>query len=261
MLFRPAGYVSGDIYDVMKLDDRHIGFFLADAVGHGVPAALLTMYIKRSLVTKQVSSSGDGGHEMVLPDEVLRRLNQDMTRRRGGKTYCATACYGVIDCETLEVSVARAGHPLPMVLRADGSAELMESDGLMLGVLPEARFSLARARLGRGDRVLLYSDGFELVFRGGGNDAPTSSRNALETRYGLEFRDLARGPLGGAIRRLSEKLDQESGSLNQRDDLTVLCIGVRAEDGERDGLGDARGFVREFLGGEGGRVGVHVEGR
>ncbi len=47
-LFRPAGYVSGDLYDVMRLDESHIGFFVCDAVGHGMPAALLTMFIKRA---------------------------------------------------------------------------------------------------------------------------------------------------------------------------------------------------------------------
>ena len=46
-LFRPASHVSGDLYDVMRLDEDHIGFYMADAVGHGMPAALLTMFIKR----------------------------------------------------------------------------------------------------------------------------------------------------------------------------------------------------------------------
>src|SRR6202453_5516879 len=53
-LFLPAGYVSGDFYDVMRLDEKHIGFYIADAVGHGVPAALLTMFIKHALATKQI---------------------------------------------------------------------------------------------------------------------------------------------------------------------------------------------------------------
>jgi sigma-B regulation protein RsbU (phosphoserine phosphatase) len=49
VLYRPAGYVSGDIYNVAKARRPHTGFFIADAVGHGVPAALLTMIISRSL--------------------------------------------------------------------------------------------------------------------------------------------------------------------------------------------------------------------
>ena len=57
-LFRPAGYVSGDLYDVMRLDEKHVGFYIADAVGHGMPAALLTMFIKNALVTKQIVEIG-----------------------------------------------------------------------------------------------------------------------------------------------------------------------------------------------------------
>ena len=57
-LFRPAGYVSGDLYDIMRLDETHVGFYMADAVGHGMPAALLTMFIKNALVTKQIGPEG-----------------------------------------------------------------------------------------------------------------------------------------------------------------------------------------------------------
>ncbi len=57
-LFRPAGYVSGDLYDVMRLDERRIGFYMADAVGHGMPAALLTMFLKHALVTKELLTPG-----------------------------------------------------------------------------------------------------------------------------------------------------------------------------------------------------------
>src|SRR5258706_15252928 len=57
-LFRPAGYVSGDLYDVIRLDEKRAGFFIVDAVGHGVPAALLTMFLKRSLICKEIGPSG-----------------------------------------------------------------------------------------------------------------------------------------------------------------------------------------------------------
>src|SRR5690606_16689880 len=74
VLFRPAGYVSGDIYDVERLDEDHVAFFLADAVGHGVPAALLTMYIKRSLQTKQMITEPPG-YRLIPPDQAMAQLN------------------------------------------------------------------------------------------------------------------------------------------------------------------------------------------
>src|SRR2546421_412349 len=71
-LFRPAGYVSGDLYDLMRLDEHHVGFFVVDAVGHGMPAALLTMFIKRALVTKEIIP---GGYRLLEPVETMSRIN------------------------------------------------------------------------------------------------------------------------------------------------------------------------------------------
>ena len=67
-LFRPAGYVSGDLYDVMRLDETHVAFYMADAVGHGMPAALLTMFIKNALVTKEINPNG---YRLLPPSESI----------------------------------------------------------------------------------------------------------------------------------------------------------------------------------------------
>src|ERR1700729_2181201 len=74
-LYRPAGYVSGDLYDVMRLDECHVGFYIADAVGHGMPAALLTMFIKNALVTKQIDPSG---YRLLTPGETMAKLNESL---------------------------------------------------------------------------------------------------------------------------------------------------------------------------------------
>src|SRR5947208_1224161 len=72
-LFRPAGYVSGDLFDVMRLDEKRIGFYVADAVGHGMPAALLTMFVKQALVTKDIlpKSIAPCGYRLLDPGEAL----------------------------------------------------------------------------------------------------------------------------------------------------------------------------------------------
>jgi len=72
-LWRPTNYVSGDIYDVMRLDEDNVGVFIADAVGHGVPAALMTMVICRSLITKEITGNT---YRLVPPGEVLSRLTR-----------------------------------------------------------------------------------------------------------------------------------------------------------------------------------------
>ena len=102
----------------MRLDQDHVGFFLADAAGHGVPAALMTMYIKRALHAKEEDEHLPNGYRIVPANEAIGRLNDDMVRQQTGKTGLATACYGVCNCRTLEMTLARAGHPFPMLLKA-----------------------------------------------------------------------------------------------------------------------------------------------
>src|SRR4051812_27970904 len=93
-LFRPAGYVSGDLYDVMRLDEHHVGFFICDAVGHGMPAALLTMFIKRALVTKEIYNSG---YRLLDPCETLKRLNDALVEQNLSQATYATAMYGIVN--------------------------------------------------------------------------------------------------------------------------------------------------------------------
>lgn len=246
VLYRPAGYVSGDIYDVMRLDEHHIGFFLADAAGHGVPAALMTMYIKRSLHTKEIDPSTPQGYRIIPPDEALARLNTDMLRKQTGKTRFATACYGVIDCRTMEYSLARAGHPFPLCIHPDGSATTFEPDGMLLGVFPNAQFELTHGKLTPGDRVVIYSDGFEIAFPESA-DSQNLHPSMVNTRYADEFRDLANGPLDQAMQRLENKLDQQIGSLNQRDDLTALCIGALDPVAETETTPDPSGRKQDVV--------------
>ena len=118
-MFRPAGYVSGDLYDVMRLDERHVGFFICDAVGHGMPAALLTMFIKRALVTKEILGNG---YRLLDPGETIARLNDALLEQHLSQATYATALYGVVDTENLRLRFAKGGHPCPAVLRADGRA-------------------------------------------------------------------------------------------------------------------------------------------
>jgi len=109
-LYRPASWVSGDVYDVRRLDEKHIGFLVADAVGHGVAAGLLTMFIRQAVIGKRIY---DDGYVIVPPSEVLEALNTDLAHQELPNCQFVTACYGTINLETHEVNFARGGHPHP----------------------------------------------------------------------------------------------------------------------------------------------------
>src|SRR5690606_36381489 len=74
-LFRPATWVSGDVYDVRRLDETTLSFYVADAVGHGVAAGLLTMFIRQLMVGKRVRRDG---YDVISPEEVLSTLNDHL---------------------------------------------------------------------------------------------------------------------------------------------------------------------------------------
>ncbi|MHC4948378.1 MAG: PP2C family protein-serine/threonine phosphatase [Planctomycetota bacterium] len=219
-LWRAAQYVSGDIYDVARLDEDHIGMFIADAVGHGVPAALMTMIISRSLETKKVSGSR---YRIIEPAEVLGILNSEMIRLQGSGTRFATAAYAVIDCRHRRMRVAGAGHPPPMLFRADGPIEFLETSGGLLGVFEDEQYDQVELDVNVNDRLLFYSDGFEQAFPETEGDA--YERRLPTDRYLDEFRQLA--GVDGAqrmVERIRRRLNDQSGSLHQADDLTLVCM-------------------------------------
>lgn len=215
-LFRPAGYVSGDLYDVMRLDERSIGFYIADAVGHGMPAALLTMFIKHALVTKEIIANE---YRLLPPGEALSRLNQSLIEQNLSQAAFATALYGTIDVDTLEVTLARAGHPSPLVLRADGCLEVLDADGPLLGIFADEPFAQTRAVLRPGDRMFLYTDGIEVAFC---DDDTTDVQ-----RWRDELLSGASLPTEELLTQFAERLDHESGSLEPKDDLTMVVLEVR----------------------------------
>lgn len=221
VLFRPCGYVSGDIYSIQPLDDRHTGFFIADAVGHGVPAALLTVVLANSLMTR------DEHGQIVAPADVLLRLNRALCEQQFAASRFATAVYGVIDTLTLQVTLAGAGHPPPLLIGRD-SVEKIETEGPLLGVFPEAEFTQATAMLEPGQTLLLYTDGFETACPG--TEAVGRDIRRANDNYVHHAVRMVRAHAGTAspamtmIDELRDLLDTQSGSLHQVDDITALAI-------------------------------------
>ncbi|MBU0638358.1 MAG: serine/threonine-protein phosphatase [Planctomycetes bacterium] len=157
-LFRPVDYVSGDIYDVQRLDECHVGIAVADATGHGIPAALLTVFIKRALRGKEIEN---GSYRLLAPDEVLTRLNEEILEANLTECRFVAATYAVLNIQTLQLAIARGGTPYPILRRADGTARLVRPRGGVVGVMPEATYTVEEIQLERGDALVIYSDGLD----------------------------------------------------------------------------------------------------
>ncbi|MDP6380964.1 MAG: PP2C family protein-serine/threonine phosphatase, partial [Phycisphaerae bacterium] len=150
--------VAGDFYDIFRLDEGNVGFYVADVAGHGMAAALLTIFVKKSLQTKRIHA---GGYELVMPDEAFKLLNADLISANLEAASYITLIYGIYNLVECRLTYARAGHPRPLLIHSAGGLEHLDADGPLLGVFAEADFELRHVNLAAGDRVLFYTDGVE----------------------------------------------------------------------------------------------------
>jgi len=216
-LFRPAGYVSGDMYDVMRLDESHVGFYIADAVGHGMPAALLTMFVKHALTTKEISN---GRYRLLRPSESIARLNEALLEQNLAQSMFATALYGMIDVRTFELTLACAGHPAPMLLSEGQGFRPLPVEGGLLGVFPGEVYTDYITRLSPGDRLFLYTDGIELAFS-------KEPKEADFDRWQCELLQRRSLPIAQILAEFSDTADQASGSIEPKDDVTIVVLEVQ----------------------------------
>jgi serine phosphatase RsbU (regulator of sigma subunit) len=230
VFFRSAGYVSGDTYDVQRLDADHVGFFVADAVGHGVPAALMTMIIGRGMRLKQVDGAS---YKLLSPGAVLAALNQDLVRHQSNSPRFATAVCGIVNTKLRRVTIAAAGHPAPLVLRPGVAPIPLDTDGSLLGVFSDSddQFTEVTFTLEPDQMLVVYSDGFETAFPG--SDCAAAERRLPTRNYLDRFGAMARlwheDSLDAAMALLEEGVDAQAGSLHQLDDLTALVIAPKAD--------------------------------
>jgi phosphoserine phosphatase RsbU/P len=203
--FLPREFVSGDTWDLRRLDAEHVAFYTLDAVGHGVRAALLTMLLRAAVKPLD-------GARVRDPGEVLADLDRAISEADQVESCTAACCYGVLSLATWRVRLASAGHPLPVRLAAGASGTVGEA-GLLLGV-EAGTWTAADVALAPGDRLVLYTDGADPRYDG-------SFARELERHRDLQLMDQVGGALGASV-----ALDDEG---RPEDDVTVLALERRRE--------------------------------
>src|SRR5579862_8642597 len=147
--YRPAREVGGDFYDFIELPGGQIGLVIGDVTDKGVPAAMV-MAATRSVLRASAQ-------RVVSPGAVLERVNELMCPDMPAKMF-VTCLYGVLEQATGRFRYANAGHNLPYVRTAEGTAEL-RATGMPLGLMPGSTYEEKEAFLEPGQVMLLHSDG------------------------------------------------------------------------------------------------------
>jgi phosphoserine phosphatase RsbU/P len=208
-LYRPMTDIAGDFYDFIPVDPNRTGFLVADVTGHGVPAALISSMIKVAMQSVLPSA-----HD---PQEVLRELNRILCVQL--RTRLVSAAYLWLDTENRIALYSAAGHP-PLVLWRAGQFERIESNGLLLGIFPDADYPLHKMPIRSGDRLLLYTDGV--------SEPENANRDAFgDHKLEQVVRDnQSRPPAEFLDQILSAIHDWQPPSTPQHDDITMVAIDV-----------------------------------
>jgi sigma-B regulation protein RsbU (phosphoserine phosphatase) len=208
--YLPMTSVAGDFYDFVEVD-HGLGVLVADVSGHGVPAALIASMIKVAM-----HSITTCAHD---PSQVLTRLNSILYPQLKGQFI--SAAYLWFGAEDHTALYSAAGHP-PLLCwrRSKGALQRIESNGLLIGILPTANYPVCDLPLSAGDRILAYTDG--LI-------EPENSSGASfgDTRLEQVFRSNGSHPPSEFSKLLvSELRAWQPASATQGDDITLVVIDV-----------------------------------
>ena len=148
----PCFDVGGDFYDFLQLDPSRIGIAIADVIGKGIPAAIMTSSFRGAL---RAYSECNCWSDTLL--EIVRRLNKMACAEcRAGEFI--SLFYGIIDTGKRTISYCNCGHEPPALLRNRRITDLNKG-GLVLGVLQKTEFVTETIQLQDDDCLLFYTDG------------------------------------------------------------------------------------------------------
>ncbi len=205
----PAANVGGDFYGVFARNQDEVWFAIGDVSGKGISAALLMAQTLSAMQFVLAESTG--------PATALSRLNETLFANAIRGMF-VTTIIGRMTPGTRRVEIASAGHCLPLLVKADGSASRIETPAaLPLGILPKVAYRHGSLTLAPGDRIVVYTDGLSESRKEGG-----------DSQFDEHLLTHAAGPAGSAdtlLERLVSAELRHRGSGSQLDDLTVLVGG------------------------------------
>lgn len=205
---RPTRQVGGDYYGWLKLHDGNTGMVVADVTGKGMPAALLVNTLHSAL--DLLLDSDQPGVSLV------ERLNRHVAESSRSNKFI-TMIMMTLTPDSHTINYINAGHNPGVLVRADGSHELLNASGLPLGLLPGSTYELGQTELNSGDLVCLYSDGI------------TETEGPDEEEYGLErliefLAERRTEDLSKILKDMEQDVTRFAAGAVQHDDQTVVLV-------------------------------------
>jgi len=209
-MWQPARSVGGDYYDALDLGDGKAAVCIADVAGKGMPAALLMASLQAAV---KATASSD-----TAPRKLCEKVRHVVAGNLTGGTFI-TFFYALLDTQERTLTYCNAGHNPPLLMRATGEVERLDTGGSVLGRLFRGEtYEQAIVPLDPGDRVVLFTDGV------------SESRRAGEDFGDERIIDVVRSHRELGAAELQEKIVEAITSFTSGafgDDVTLVVIAAR----------------------------------
>ncbi len=146
---RSFDHIGGDYYDVLSMGDK-VAICIGDVIGKGLPAALMMSNLQAAV---KVTAA-----PWVAPSELCQRINE-LAFSNGASDKFISFFYAVLNVRTHKFSYCNCGHNPPILVRANGTVERLETGGTLIGIRKDELFQESILALEPGDRLLLFTDG------------------------------------------------------------------------------------------------------
>lgn len=204
--------IGGDFYDVMELNDGAWAVVVGDVCGRGPEAAGLTGLMRHSVRAAAV-------HERT-PSGVLAHTNAAVIDQIDESRFCTASLLrleaGDRPGDPVRVQASSAGHPRPVILRADGRVQLIDCAGMLLGVVPAPTLIDEELTMAPGDTVLMYTDGVTEARQQGDLFGDERLLETLAPLGGRRVEEIVAG-LGDAVDRFRD---------DSNDDVVIIAAQV-----------------------------------
>jgi sigma-B regulation protein RsbU (phosphoserine phosphatase) len=208
-MLEPAREVGGDLYDFFLIDEDRLCFLVGDVSDKGVPAALF-MAVTKTLIKSHAIHDVSVRTIMASVNDALMENNES--------SMFVTLFVAILDTRTGQMRYTNAGHNPPFVKRADGRViKLDDRHGPVAGAIVGVDYGSSSMDLGRGDRVILYTDGVSEAMDQDHTQYTEVALEALITHTEL-------GPPEDVVMMVEAAVSQHRGEAEQSDDITVLAL-------------------------------------
>lgn len=159
--YLPAENLSGDFYNVVKLDEENIAIYIGDVSGHGISAAMLTVFAYQNVI--QLREKAGSGEEIIEPGFVLKNIYKSFNKTNISEEKYIVMLYGIYNILDRTFNYASAGiNVSPCIIKKSGEIEEINSRGFPICKLADVispYYDNRNIQLEKGDKLFFYSDG------------------------------------------------------------------------------------------------------